>query len=346
MPRTLVIVRKDDVFFKKFVEEPDLFGNSDESLNSFKENQILFEIENNKSRSENFHSPNGESADSSNDSKATESSQTGQVLSDGIENSDEIKRNNGILLKEPFDFTREHYTRTLENDNCVLEQLLDDLELLKSVRSRTGFLNYGAKQLELMKQKLLVFLCKQRGGQLNEAIFTNGSGQLFRDNAECLKFIQYVLDNEPDLKIDDDSRLNADLNLYLRLKLKNELILGKLLRGLNIRHDSRPTVERCVEQFRAKLEPKSLSILLDLQRKFAVIDRQMKITLNEYNELLGRYYELLEEKEVLRLRYFTNEMRLVERFRTEIKQLHSSNLSATNKINIAERGLKRLQNKM
>lgn len=402
MPKTLLIVRKDNVLFKELADsdESGLFNNLDESLNSFRENQLLFEIENNRpvddesaGRLENVHLPTDKSkarsppnlpisVDSSkkpsdalsndkskglaNDFRATTSGSPTEQMPTKL-NADEIKRmtpNEAINTKEikgieseshdtksnlskPLDLTRKRYIRALENDNCVLEQLLDDLELLKSVRRRTGRLNYGAEQLELIKRKLAHFLCRQRNEQLTEAIFdAHGGGQLFRDNAECLRFVRCILQSELNLKIDDDEQLNSDLNLYLRLKLKNELILDVLLRGLNVRHDSRPTVQRYVEQFRAKLEPRLLAILLDLQRTFGTIDRRMKIVQSEHNELLRRYYEILEQKELLQLRYFTREMQLVERFRTEIKQLRASNLSATNKANITERSVKRLQSKM
>ena len=357
-----MIVRKNDVFFKEFVEEPELFGNSDESVNSFRENQILFEIENNRladneSASESFPLPSDLEPTSVSNAPAcafhaTNSLPTARTPSDQERiDSDEIepiKSGSHGSSKETkrLDSARERCLRALKNDNCILEQLLEDLELLKSVRTRTGRLNCEAKQLELVKRKLACFLSRQKNEQLDEAIFASDSGPLFRDNEECLRFVQCVLVNELELKIDDDCRLNTDLNLDLRLKLKNELMLAELLGGLNVRHDSRPTVKRCVEQFRAKLEPRLLSALEDLQRKFASVNRSMKITLNENDKLLRRFYELQEEKGILKLRYFTNEMRLIERFRMEIRQLHAGNLSMTNKINIAERAVKRLQNKI
>ena len=337
MPKTFLIVRKDNVYFKTFAEEPDLFGDTEESLNSFKENQVLFEIENQRlasSQPEIFQAakcPESEKADE--DFGALNGSQLTKKTSPDTESGS-------------LDLARDRYIKALEHDNCVLEQLLDDLELLKSVRSQTGRLNCGAKQLELVKQKLGHFLWRQKNEQLTEAVFAADSPPLFRDNTECLRFIRHILENETNLKIDDDHQLNADLNLYLRLKLKNVLILSKLLSGLNIRYDSRPKVERCVEQFRAKLEPRTLAILVDLQKKFAVMDRKLKITLNEQNGLLRRYYEVLEEKELLKLRFFTNEMRLVARFQTEIKQLHAANVSLANKMNIAESSVKRMQSKI
>lgn len=400
MPKTLLIVRRDNVLFKELAdsEEPGLFDNFDESLNSFRENQLLFEIENNrlgegadhskrveadphtdqpksqKSRSpslvdskkspDELSKPNGKPNGLANHvPPTTDDPSTGQSPSEVKIDADEIKQptkkidadekrikrikgeSHSSSSNRPLDVARERYIRSLENDNCVLEQLLDDLQLLKSARNKTGRLNCAAEQVELVKRKLAHYVCRQRNEQLTEVIFEGGA-PLFRDNEECLRFIRHILQNELDLKIDDDHQLNSDLNLYLRLKLRNELILGELLEGLNVRHDSRPAVQRYVQQFRAKLEPRQLGVLLDVQRTFGAIDRRMKAIRREHGELLRRYYEVLKEKELLQLRYFSREWQLVERFRTELKHLRSGNLSAGNKMNVTERALKRVQNKL
>lgn len=346
MSKKLLIIKKDNVVFTELIdnEEPDLFHITDESLNSFKEDQKLFKLANYVSTGEN-DSLNQEITLNDSSDKLSIIKRNDQTNITLINDSTKKSTNCPNDSLDQIEMKRKIYIRNLKNNNHVLEQLADELESLKEERFRTGKLNYGSKQIKILKQKLIYFLYKQKNERLNSIRAFGDNKRLFLNNQECLRFMNYVLEHNFEFKIDENAKLNYDLNLYLKLNLINELILSRILDELNIEHDSRATVEQFIEQFRMKLDHNLLKSLLDLQRKFNKIDRSLKIMINKYNDLLVKYFEVLEQKEMLKLRFNKNEMLLVDRLRIEIKQLHCNNLNLTNKINILERALKRVQNK-
>ena len=317
MPKKVLIIKKDNVVFTELVdnEEPALFGDSEESLNSFKEDQKLFEI----------------------DSYLNKQQHLANLDKTSIKTSHDLENKDNQIWKEI-------YLNKLRNDKLALEQLLDDLESLKEERCRTGKLNYGSKIVKTLKQKLIYLLYKQC--ESNQLIRL-GKDKEFSSNDEYLRFANYLVKQKNlQLRIDKDCKLNCDLNLYLKLNLENELILAKILKNLNIQYDGRDQIERYIECFKLKLKPKLLIYLFNLQTKFNAIDRLLKLNSNKYNRLLQRYFEIIEQKELLKYRYYFNEMQLVEKFRIEIKRIHINNLNLTNKINMLERNFRRVQSKL
>ena len=355
MVKKILIIRKDNVVFTELVdnEEPDLFNSLDDSLNSFKEDQKLIEVRNclinSEDRTKDEQVSSQYSDESSNNLKLDSSSskiinQTIYRTSTQVQTLASSFKTSSTEAQSENRSPKDVYLSRLRNNNLVLEQLLDELESLKEDRIRTGKLNYGSKQVRVLKKKLAYFLVKQKQTQL--AQHSKKSNGMFVNNEECVRFMNHILDQKVDFRVDPNEQLNSDLNLYLKLNLTGELLLSRILNNLNIDHDSRDAVEQHLESFQLKIVPELMQTLVDLQTCFRTLDRSLKVTLIKYNEALSRYFEILECKEMLKLNFQTNEWSRIETFKMEIKQLHINNLNLANKLNIMERALKRIQSKL
>lgn len=339
-----ILIKKDNTLFTDIIDnEKNLFNDLDNSLNSFKEDHKLFEINlfNDKLEKQIIKSLNNQFIKNENNLKIHQ-------LNNQIANLDRKKIsplanliNNQFIDSniDQLNNIERSYILILKYNNDKLEHLLDELICIKENRSRTGIINYASDQIRIIKRKLIFLIRNQQ----DQFIFNYKNSKLFVNKDECLKLMNYILENNLEFKIDHNLELNSKLNNYLKINFKNELIIVKIFKILNLEYDCRSNVENYINNFNLKLEPKIS--LINLNRNFKLILKSMKQNLVIYDNLLEQYFKIKEQKDILKLRYLRANKLLINKLTIDFKQIKNGNQNLMNKINILERNLKRIQNK-